>query len=262
MNIWHRSLFPYHRWLLPSSSTNTLPCRPHGRWRSMLACNTHGISSVGHGDWWPCTFRDSFWCFMCTWLEWGLFDFLEEDGYPVSFSNGRWGWYYYSSTQIWSVSCFIAELMHGYYQVLALAHHNKIYTAATDFWQQALGHSSTRFCTNAADIYGDGSILLKRPSEFFCPACAKNNSKHSVPLPVSSPQSKNPFNLIQSDLLGPLSFESLWRRKYMLTFVEDKTRYSEVNFLHKKSDAPRLIKAFCEKVNTQTQRYPRSFRTD
>ena len=48
----------------------------------------------------------------------------------------------------------------------------------------------------------------------------------------------------------------------MLTFVEDKTRYSEVNFLLKKSDAPCLIKAFCEKVNTQMQRYPRSFRTD
>ena len=37
----------------------------------------------------------------------------------------------------------------------------------------------------------------------------------------------------------------------MLTCVEDKTPYSDVNFLHKKSDAPRLIKAFCEKVNTQ-----------
>ena len=40
---------------------------------------------------------------------------------------------------------FIAELMHGWYQVLPLACHNKIYTAATDFWHQALGHSSTRF---------------------------------------------------------------------------------------------------------------------
>ena len=48
----------------------------------------------------------------------------------------------------------------------------------------------------------------------------------------------------------------------MLTFVEDKTRYYEVNFLHMKSDAPRLIKGFCEKVNAQTQRYPRSFCTD
>ena len=48
----------------------------------------------------------------------------------------------------------------------------------------------------------------------------------------------------------------------MLTFVEDKTRYSEVNFLQQKSDAPPLIKVFCEKVNNPTQTYARSFRTD
>ena len=104
---------------------------------------------------------------------------------------------------------FIAELIHACYQVLPLARHNKIYTAATDFWHQALGHSSTRFWSTATDIYADGSILPKRPSEFSCPACAKYNSKHSVPLPVSNPQSKNPFDLIHSDLLVPLSVESL-----------------------------------------------------
>ena len=40
---------------------------------------------------------------------------------------------------------FMGELMHACYQVLPLARHNKIYTAATDFWHHALGHSSTRF---------------------------------------------------------------------------------------------------------------------
>ena len=40
---------------------------------------------------------------------------------------------------------FIAELMHGYYQVLPLARYYKIYTAATDFWHKALGPSSIRF---------------------------------------------------------------------------------------------------------------------
>ena len=48
----------------------------------------------------------------------------------------------------------------------------------------------------------------------------------------------------------------------MLTFVEHKPRYSEVNFLHKRSDAPLFIKAFREKVNTKTQRYGQAFRTD
>ena len=35
-------------------------------------------------------------------------------------------------------SVIIAELMHECYQVQPLTRHNKIYTAATDFWHQAL----------------------------------------------------------------------------------------------------------------------------
>ena len=52
----------------------------------------------------------------------------------------------------------IAELMHGCYQVLHLARYNKIYIVATDFWHQAVGHSSTRVCSTATDIYADGPI--------------------------------------------------------------------------------------------------------
>ena len=104
---------------------------------------------------------------------------------------------------------FIAELMHGCYQVLPVARHNNIYTAATDFWHQALVPSSTLFWSTATDIYTDGCILPKRQTEFFCAACAKYNSKHAVPPPVSNLQSKNPFNLIHSDLLVPFGVQSL-----------------------------------------------------
>ena len=135
----------------------------------------------------------------------------------------------------------ISELMHGCYHGLPLARHDKIYTAATGFWHQAFGHSSTSFCSTATNIYADGSILRQHTSEFFRPACAKYNSKYSVPLPVLHPHSKNPCDLIHSELLVPTSVESLGRRKYILTFVEVKPRYSHVNFLYKKSNAPRLI---------------------
>ena len=77
--------------------------------------------------------------------------------------------------------------MRAYCQVLHLARYNKIYTAATHFWHQALGYSSIRFWRNAIEIYADGSILPKRPSEFFSFASAKYNSKYSVPLPVANP---------------------------------------------------------------------------
>ena len=134
--------------------------------------------------------------------------------------------------------------------------------AATDFWHKALGHSSTRFWSTAADIYQDGSILPKRPNNYFCPQCAQYNSKQQIPTSTENSKTKTAFDLVHSDLMGPFKVESLGRRKYMLTFVDNTTRYAEVNFLYKKSDATRFIKAFCEQVHTSTERYPRSFRTD
>ena len=58
-------------------------------------------------------------------------------------------------------SVFIAEFMHGCYQVLPLARHNEIYTAATNFWHQALMHFTTRFLSTATDIHADDSMLRK-----------------------------------------------------------------------------------------------------
>jgi len=62
--------------------------------------------------------------------------------------------------------------------------------------------------------------------------------------------------------MGPFKVESLGKRKYMLTFVENTTRYAEVNFLYKTSDTTCFIKAFYEMVKTSTERYPHSFITD
>jgi len=52
------------------------------------------------------------------------------------------------------------------------------------------------------------------------------------------------------------------RKKYMISLIDDFIRYAEVNFLFKKSDASYVLQTFCEKINTQTKRYPRSFHSD
>jgi len=62
--------------------------------------------------------------------------------------------------------------------------------------------------------------------------------------------------------MGPFKVESMGCKKYMISLIDDFTRYAEVNLLFKKSDASRVLQTFCEKINTQTKRYPRSFRTD
>jgi len=59
-----------------------------------------------------------------------------------------------------------ATLEHGAYQVFPIIQHGQIYITGTDFWHQALGYFSTRYWSNAKDIYADGNILPKRPSHF------------------------------------------------------------------------------------------------
>jgi len=54
-----------------------------------------------------------------------------------------------------------ATLEHGAYQVFRIVQHGQIYITGTEFWHQALGHSSTRYWSNAKDIYADGDILPK-----------------------------------------------------------------------------------------------------
>jgi len=51
-------------------------------------------------------------------------------------------------------------------------------------------------------------------------------------------------------------------KKYMISLIDDFTRYVEVNFLFKKFDASWVLQIFCEKINTQTNRYPWSFHSD
>jgi len=54
-----------------------------------------------------------------------------------------------------------AILKHGAYQVFPIVQHAQIYITSIDFWHQALGYSSTRYWSNAKDIYADGDILPK-----------------------------------------------------------------------------------------------------
>jgi len=61
-----------------------------------------------------------------------------------------------------------ATLHYGAYQVFPIIQHGQIYITGPDFWHQALGHSATRYWSNAKEIYADSDILPKRPSHFCC----------------------------------------------------------------------------------------------
>jgi len=155
-----------------------------------------------------------------------------------------------------------AILEHSAYQVFPIVQHGQIYIISTDFWHQALEHSSTRYWSNTKDIYTDSDILPKQPSHFWCSQCTTYNSKEQAHKPVNGPRSKEPFDLVHTNLMGPFKVESMRHKKYMIFLIDDFTKHAEVNFLFKKSDASRVLQSFCEKINTQTNRYSRAIRSD
>jgi len=62
--------------------------------------------------------------------------------------------------------------------------------------------------------------------------------------------------------MGPFKLESMGHEKYMISLIDDFTRYAEVNFLFKKCDTSRVLQTFCEKIKTQMNQYLRSFHSD
>jgi len=51
--------------------------------------------------------------------------------------------------------------------------------------------------------------------------------------------------------MGTFKVESMGRKKYIISLIDDFTRYVEVNLLLKKCDASRVLQTFCEKIKTQ-----------
>ena len=75
-----------------------------------------------------------------------------------------------------------------------------------------------------------GCVIGKHPQEKFEKGKAKRAS--------------SPLELIHSDLMGPFPHLSMNRVRYVLTFLDDFSRYTWVYFLRKKSEVFEHLKDF------------------
>ena len=61
---------------------------------------------------------------------------------------------------------------------------------------------------------------------------------------TSSHRATKPLELVHSDLCGPMQVDSSGGSRYMLTFIDDYSRYTHVCFLKKKSEVLQKFKQF------------------
>ena len=100
------------------------------------------------------------------------------------------------------------------------------------------------------------------PDSYVCDACLEGKM-HMHPFETSKHRAEEPFGKIHMDLMGPMEVPSaVYKSRYVMTLIDDHTRYAWVYFLRKKSHASRMIKEFFAWVDRQYKGTIRSLRSD
>nr|GEU37542.1 hypothetical protein [Tanacetum cinerariifolium] len=86
-----------------------------------------------------------------------------------------------------------------------------------------------------------GLPKLKFEQDHLCSACAMGKSKKKSHKPKSRDTNQEKLYLLHIDLCGPMSVESVNIKKYILVIVNDYSRFTWVNCLRSKDEAPDFI---------------------
>ena len=101
------------------------------------------------------------------------------------------------------------------------------------------------------------------PAEGGCVDCFAGKMCNSPFYRTGGPQASAPLNLIHMDLIGPIDTLSIRSSsRYILTMLDDKTRYCWVYFLRTKDEAPAQLRDFVLWAERQYSGVIKIFRSD
>ena len=84
----------------------------------------------------------------------------------------------------------------------------------------------------------------------LCESCIMGK-QHRTLFPKDKPhRASQPFEIIHSDVCGPMHIKSLGSSRYFVTFIDDYSRYTQTYFLKNKDEVLEKFKEFVNYVNT------------
>ncbi|CAN1187372.1 Retrovirus-related Pol polyprotein from transposon TNT 1-94 [Linum perenne] len=131
-----------------------------------------------------------------------------------------------------------------------------------DLWHARLGHVSyhkLKLMMNKFALRGLPQLEVRE--DMVCPGCQYGKA-HQLPYEDSKFRAKVPLELIHSDVFGPIRQGSMSGFKYMITFIDDYSRYVWLDFMKEKSEALEKFKLFKEKAESEAGQKVQCLRTD
>ena len=139
----------------------------------------------------------------------------------------------------------------------------KVHCSKEDLWHRRYGHLGVKGLQMLARDNMVEDFDYRDSKEIsFCEPCLKGKHQRSKFLPYSERRSSEPLELVHSDVCGKLASKSLSGAEYFVTFIDDKTRYTWVYVIKRKSD---VFSRFCEwkiEVEKSFGRSVKALRTD
>ena len=94
-------------------------------------------------------------------------------------------------------------------------------------WHSKLGHLGWQQlkCVLSSDMVNKTQVTDQFPSSPLCDGCLEGKT-HEHPFGAASSRASRPFELLHTDLMGPVDTASVFRHKYIMVIVDDYTRYA------------------------------------
>ncbi|MCO5590431.1 hypothetical protein L7F22_044401 [Adiantum nelumboides] len=131
----------------------------------------------------------------------------------------------------------------------------------TLIWHYRLGHPHVQAMRTLLQYKMANGIDIRPVSIDLCEACIFGKMSRTK-FPRSIHKTKQPLELVHSDVFGPLPVKSLTGNSYVLMFLDDYSKYTIIYFLKQKSETLKCFQHYHHLIERQISRPFKVHRTD
>ncbi|KFD64403.1 hypothetical protein M514_23427 [Trichuris suis] len=143
-------------------------------------------------------------------------------------------------------------------------HSARVAVASADMqtWHRRLGHGDPAAIQKLCSEGLARGVKIKRDAKpFVCTYCARGKMVQTS-FSEGIKRSAKPLDLVHSDLCSPMPTATPAGHRYMLTLIDDHTRFTMVRLIKSKSEVTSVIKEYVARMENRFGRSPIAFRTD
>ena len=124
-----------------------------------------------------------------------------------------------------------------------------------ELWHCRLGHLNNKYVDDLKkNNLVNGISIAGESSDSDCEACILGKMQRVSCPKESMNRASNCFEIIHTDVCGPMQVNSVGGSRYLLSFTDDYSRYVTVYFLKRKGEVFEKFKEFCSLVRNRTGR--------